>query len=405
MSHFDSTLRMTSTALIVLCLASASSARGPLPSITNHTPSSHQGLFDAEKGDGLLKITLRVVFDFVSGDPLEAPGYADEEYLWTDAAEHEFKEMFRRRVEASWSRQFALESTTGPERLEVELRVEETQQPDDAQWLIHVRRYPDDAPDTDAGVCGPGQNHYAGGCEDNHEDLQWGTVRLASTHLFPEHVRDLEIGPTDLWFDLGSSDPTDVTLHPATWLFGDSDWSVHLTGYANIDEVGDGAVPGQVRPTIELSRNRTERVRQALIDYACRCEPGRRPADDCRAEAAGRIRVVNRGHYGDGPSESRNFVRMEVFRRPEIDTLAHEAGHMLGLGDEASDDDWPVGSHLPSSDYSALVFWYFPDEVVLRHDDDGIMSRGTVVRERHYVTFLEVLELLSGSADWSVVPR
>jgi len=63
---------------------------------------------------------------------------------------------------------------------------------------------------------------------------------------------------------------------------------------------------------------------------------------------------------------------------------------MFGLGDEASDEVWPEGSELASVDYAALILWYFY-EVILRHDDDGIMSRGPVVEPYHYVTFLEAL--------------
>lgn len=105
----------------------------------------------------------------------------------------------------------------------------------------------------------------------------------------------------------------------------------------------------------------------------------------------------------DEDEEFLQKVRLGVYRTETIDTLAHEAGHMLGLGDEAV-NDFPasVNGPLPTPDYTATVFRY-TRELVRQHDDEGIMSRGSTIRFWHYTPFVETLKILTGSAAWNIV--
>jgi len=394
-------MRRVLAASILLYAAGAAAVTAQAGSLDDFRPSSRTGQFDVRKTGDTLEITLRVRFAFLEGDGEVAPGYADSEYRWTQAETDAFREAFRRRVEQTWSGRWAFLGAGG-ERLAVAVRVEEVARLEDAHWQLRVRHYPPDAPDLPASVCGPGESHFAGGCESNDASLPWGTAELASTHLAPDHLMELEIAPVELWY--ASDDdaiPMDLLKRPPVWLVTRSGWSARLSGYASLDEIAAGAVPGSVRPSLELARRRTAKVRQALVEEAC--SPVYGPvAPDCEQQVAARVRVHNLGAYGEAPYDDRRLVVMEVFADAPMDTLAHEAGHMLGLGDEASDDYWPAGSALASPDYAALVVWY-RDTLVLRHDDDGIMSRGSVVRKRHYVPFLEALEELTGTPDWRIV--
>ena len=96
--------------------------------------------------------------------------------------------------------------------------------------------------------------------------------------------------------------------------------------------------------------------------------------------------------WADDTLRLRNGIGSECKRRYRL-----RAAHVEDVVDAQH-----AGRSLASPDYAALVFWY-RNELVLRHDDDGIMSRGTVVRPWHYVTFLEALESLTGTPDWSIV--
>ena len=386
--------------LLALACSGPTIAQGPAE-LRDFRPSSGEGLFDARLDADELVVTLRLSYRFVDGDPELAPGYADAEYKWTPDEQTRFRAEVRRRIEAAWGDRYAFASPGGKRRLAVRLRVVETA-PEEAQWRLIVARYPDDAPDTGASACGPGASHYAASCETHREGLAWGTVELGSQHLLADPVLDLELPVVDVWFEPGSDAlPDGFLARPAVWLAADSEWTVRLAGYASFDEVAAGATPGETRPTVALARKRTRRVRDALVAQICSPEDGQ-PADpDCQEQAEARIRIVDQGAYGDSPYP---LVQMELHRRPSLDTVTHEAGHMLGLGDEASDDENGAGSPLASADYAALVFWY-TGEIVTRHDDEGIMSRGNEVRWWHYVTLLEALEELTGSAEWEIVDR
>lgn len=374
--------------------------------LVDHSPSSQFGRFDARlTEDDALQITLRVFYDFVDGRPEVLPGYADREYRWTMAVETRFKDTFRQQVEEAWSGQYVFTSPDGARRIPVSVAVREVATLAAAHWRIRARHYPDDAPDSGASVCDAGQSHYGPDCEHHREGpgLTWGAADFASNHWLPDPVRDLEVAPVDIWFEIGSDEPPAGFLElPPSWLVTEADWSALLIGYAGEREATGGATPGEVRPNMALARARTTSVLHALIEHTCRQEQGRVVEPDCEQLAAERIRVVNHGAYGEAPYGERNLVQMHLHRHPMLPTLPHEAGHMIGLGDEASDENWAVGSALPNPNYAALVEWY-RHEVVVRHDDEGIMSRGNVVRARHYVTFLEALAKLTGSSDWSIV--
>lgn len=388
---------------LLTSLGCANLTAGQAPSPDRFRPSGDEGQFQARKIGELLEITLRVKFEFLDGDANLVPGFADAEYSWSEAETVYFKQKFQRRVEDTWSGRYAFQSTARTEKVGVAVKVREVQNLEEADWLIKVRHYPEDSPEVEASTCSPGESHLAGGCEANAETLEWGTAELASMHLIPSYVRDLEIAPVDLWFNPDDAEPSaDLLGRPPVWLVTDEGWSARLTGFAGFNEVTTGATPGRRRPTIELAHERAENVRKALVAHACRTTGGRTVDADCEARTTDRIRVISQGAYGDAPQEDRRFVRMEIYSEAPIDTLTHEAGHMLGLGDEASNETGWVGSPVESPDYAALVRWYL-DETLLRRDDESIMSRGTVVLRRHYVTFLEALELLSGSPEWSIV--
>ena len=78
--------------------------------------------------------------------------------------------------------------------------------------------------------------------------------------------------------------------------------------------------------------------------------------------------------------------------------VAHEAGHMFGLPDEAT-KDIDVGTNEMISHYWKLVKTYFdmPFEQV---DEDNLMSLGSRVKPRYHIPFIEALEKISPSLNW-----
>jgi hypothetical protein len=79
---------------------------------------------------------------------------------------------------------------------------------------------------------------------------------------------------------------------------------------------------------------------------------------------------------------------------------AHEAGHMLGLGDEYPEEGAP-----DKVKHSDLVQAEFGHEVTRgTSDPDSVMHGGVIVKQEHGVTMLDALRKLTASApiptDW-----
>jgi len=213
-------------------------------------------------------------------------------------------------------------------------------------------------------------------------------VLLASTHVVPEYVKDKEFAEVKISFDEGLDvrkpfigDGHLIGL-PLVTLLQDPGWGVRVTGFATADEVLAG-FPGERHPGILLARKRTDFVLGEIDDRVCGSNPG------CLSS---RLRQVSL-HEVDPPFSG---VWLDIYRDP-LDTLVHEAGHMLGLDDEdaaAGPFDYP--------NYTALIHRLFDGLTCVQGDADSVMGRGSTVRPHHYVTFLEALQILTCDDDWEV---
>jgi len=70
----------------------------------------------------------------------------------------------------------------------------------------------------------------------------------------------------------------------------------------------------------------------------------------------------------------------------------HEAGHMLGLGDEYNKDVEPAHEKLVRAEFG---------HGVPRHRDGRLMSQGDLIGPEYGVTFLEALRMITGVPEWS----
>jgi hypothetical protein len=81
-------------------------------------------------------------------------------------------------------------------------------------------------------------------------------------------------------------------------------------------------------------------------------------------------------------------------------TGAHEAGHMLGLGDEYQDEN--AGPLL----HDKLVKAQFGNQLVQgKGDPESLMAHGSKVLPEHSVTFFEALEKLTPNLTWARVKK
>jgi outer membrane protein OmpA-like peptidoglycan-associated protein len=144
---------------------------------------------------------------------------------------------------------------------------------------------------------------------------------------------------------------------------------------------------------------------------------GQRRADAVRARITADLRwaevlVDSRGE--ENASTDEKFQRVDISVRTKNpkevtqNVAAHEAGHMLGLGDEYVDET-PGGDTLPKffgdepehyGDVQALMGTDTANELLVQ-DSGSMMSMGSTVQKGHYVYFLEALNSLTGKS-WSI---
>jgi hypothetical protein len=140
------------------------------------------------------------------------------------------------------------------------------------------------------------------------------------------------------------------------------------------------------------------------------------------------VRFIEAPEWGSTPGESAHFrvtvhkageregshvrkgIKNAELREEDVDynpttgrTVGqHEAGHMLGLGDEyppSADDD-------PQAWHSAAVKVEFGHEVIRgRGDPASIMATGSKVLPEHGVTFLDALRTVTEMREWALTPK
>jgi hypothetical protein len=85
--------------------------------------------------------------------------------------------------------------------------------------------------------------------------------------------------------------------------------------------------------------------------------------------------------------------------------VAHEAGHMLGLGDEYQEKNVPEGKRAYHSD---LVKAEFGAEVIRgKADPDSIMAQSGAqkVLPLHGVVFLKAIKQVTNMSEWHMSPK
>ena len=77
--------------------------------------------------------------------------------------------------------------------------------------------------------------------------------------------------------------------------------------------------------------------------------------------------------------------------------------HARHAGPDEAIESPRIDSFTIDDKYKALVLWYVDEEVFPVYEIN-IMSHGSKVLPRHYVPFLEAVEVLSGKQKWSTDP-
>jgi outer membrane protein OmpA-like peptidoglycan-associated protein len=383
-------------------------------SLTNHHPSTGVGLFDAAYNPvaGDLTISLKVCFDFRSGDPADAnfvatvggpaaaAAFTPDQFQWSATEMETWQSRALGDMEGVWSNRHSFHSTRpGFEALPtVRVNVDVVPVPiarrDEAHYVVQVFKWPVE----------PGRSEFindpaAGATQSTgefHESGDNGITDPDESHFVRDTGTRARYGDADtanpgqVFFDVSQSAlrPADrAAVQNLGQTLGRADmppFDVTVTGRASAD--------GQIDANRALSENRAREVSNELVASGAKRQPT----------------IVAAGE--DGATATPDFRRAEIeIGNFESDqrTVVHEFGHMIGLDDEYPAADGAasrtVGQEVQHSDLAENLI---PgQQPILAHHSENVMSNGEVVRPHHYVTFLEALGQMTSSANqWDVGP-
>jgi outer membrane protein OmpA-like peptidoglycan-associated protein len=377
-------------------------------------PSTGAGLFDAiyAPGDGVLTITLGIAFNFVDGNPADptwvasvggpavAATYTPDQFTWTRDEQQNWKENALAQVIAIWSGRHTFytqkacwQDTLPPVNVEIEIVERPATGAGKAHFVTTVNKWPTEPGHRDS-VTPPGAAADQSTAR-FHESGAEGIENPDSSHFRRTTASRARYGQVDtdnpgtIRFAQNVSDPSaadKTALRTFGATLGAPDmppFPVTLTGHSSSEGASD--------LNMRLSEDRARNVSNEIVAGGATRQP----------------QVVPVGEAGATPSPDwrRVDVTVGAFEADQT-TVAHEFGHMFGLRDEyptpdggSRDVGTPVG-------HSALAQALIPGQqpILARHTED-IMSNGEVVRPHHYVTFLEVLGVMTGTAgQWDIRP-
>ena len=376
-------------------------------------PSTGRGLFDAiyAPGDGLLTVTVGITFNFVNGNPSDptwvasvggpaaAARYRPDQFNWTTDEQDAWKANAISQVTALWARRytfFTQKACWADSLPPVNVAIEIVERPatgvGKSHFVTTVNKWPTE-PGLEESVTPPGtadqstarfQESGADGIE-NPDSTHF--VRTTGTRArYGQVDRD---NPGTIKFAQGKAEPSaadKTALRTFGATLGATDmppFPVTLTGHSSSE--------GSPERNQTLSEERSRNVSNEIVAAGAQRQP--------------QVDAVGATGAAPTPEWRRVDVTVGSFEADQT-TVAHEFGHMLGLGDEYPTPDGgsrDVGTPVA---HSALAQSLIPgQQPILAHHSDNIMSNGEAVQPYHYVTFLEVLGTMTATTGtWDIRP-
>jgi outer membrane protein OmpA-like peptidoglycan-associated protein len=376
-------------------------------------PSTGRGLFDAiyAPGDGKLTITVGITFKFVNGNPADptwvasvggpavAATYKPEQFNWTKEEQDNWKANAIAKITATWGHQYVFftQKACWTDKLPpVGVGIEIVERPESGEGKSHfvttVNKWPTE-PGLEESVTPPGtadqstarfQESAADGIENPDKDhfvrdtstrARYGQVNTDNpgTISFPQNARE----PS-------ATDKSNLRKFGATLGAPDMPpFPITVTGHSSAE--------GRPEYNQTLSEDRARNVSNEIVAGGAQKQPT----------------LVAVGATGAGPTPDWRRVDITVGKfEADQTTIAHEFGHMFGLGDEYPTPDGGKRDVGTTVAHSALAQRLIPgQQPILAHHSDDIMSNGEAVRPHHYVTFLEVLGKTTGTeGTWDIRP-
>jgi outer membrane protein OmpA-like peptidoglycan-associated protein len=395
-------------------------------------PSTGRGLFDAayEPTTGEMAITVRVHFNFQAGNILDpdwlagiggfpallTSGWTASDFIWTDDEKAAWAKNAISEVQDLWSEQYVFfNQTPGWESLpavHVNVVIQEGP-PDKSQWVIDVNKWPTDAGlEESMDIPGAADRQSHGRLQEMTRD-PGGITDPDSEHRTRGTGARARYGQVDtdnpgiVLFDKGVSA---VSAADATVLqnFGATLGAPDIPPFP-VELTGRASAEGEEARNMTLSADRARNVANEIVNGGAKTQPTEIPKGE-------------EGAADNDPAWRRVEIVVKDFEADQT-TVKHEFGHILGLGDEYPIADPALPTSIPDIArwfkevsegrvvgapvaHSGLAQRLIPgQQPIVAHHDESIMSNGEQVRPYHYVTFLEALGNMTGTAgQWGIRP-
>ena len=378
-------------------------------------PSTGAGLFDAiyAPGDGNLTITVGISFNFVNGNPADADWvaavggpanaatYAPEQFNWTPDEIAKWKQNALIAVMSVWNHRYTFftqkdcwADTLPPVDVNIEIVERPATGEGKAHFVTTVNKWPTEPGDKRDTVMYPTARqdqqtaHFEESAADGIENPDQSHF-VRGTNARAAYGQVDTDNPTPIQFPQNGTTPSaaDVArLHTFGATLGRADmppFPITITGHASSE--GDEAL------NMRISEERARNVSNEIVNGGATHMPTVTPV----------------GEAGAAPTADwrRADITVGAFEANQT-TVAHEFGHMFGLQDEYPTPDGGTRDVGTPVAHSALAERLIPgQQPILAHHNEDIMSNGEVVRPHHYVTFLEVLGVMTGTeGTWDVRP-
>jgi outer membrane protein OmpA-like peptidoglycan-associated protein len=376
-------------------------------------PSTGRGLFDATyvPADGNLTITLGITFNFVNGNPADptwvasvggpavAATYTPDQFNWTPEEQNDWKANALSQVTAIWGGRYTFftqkecwAATLPPVNVTIDIVERPAAGANKSHFVTTVNKWPTEPGHRDS-VTPPGaadqstaRFHESGAEGIENPDESHFRRTTGSRARYGEVDRD---NPRTIRFPQNVTDPSDADK-TALRKFGETLGKPYMPPFP-VTLTAHSSSEGAEDLNMRISEDRGRSVSNEIVSGGAQTQPTLVPVGETGAAPTPEWRRVD--------------ITVGAFEADQT-TVAHEFGHMFGLGDEyptADAGSRPVGTPVA---HSALAEKLIPgQEPILARHNDNIMSNGEVVRPHHYVTFLEVLGAMTGTeGTWDVRP-
>ena len=376
-------------------------------------PSTGRGLFDAvyAPGDGQLTITVGITFNFVNGNPADptwvasvggpaaAATFTPDQFAWTPEEQTNWKANAISQVTALWGSRytfFTQKACWAAALPPVNVAVEIVERPATGEGKSHfvttVNKWPTE-PGLEESVTPPGaadqstarfQESGADGIEnpDSSHFVRGTGARARYGQVDTDNPRTIQ-------FPQNGAEPTPADI-ARLQTFGRTLGAPDIPPFP-ITVTGHSSSEGRPERNQTLSEDRARAVSNEIVTSGAKKQPT----------------VTGVGATGAAPTPEWRRVDITVGNfEADQTTVAHEFGHMFGLGDEYPTQDGGTRDVGTPVAHSALAERLIPgQQPILAHHSENIMSNGEDVQPHHYVTFLEVLGKMTGTdGTWGIRP-